>query len=45
MKSGKLLIVDDDAAIRTQMKWAFADDYDIVLAEHRASAMAVLRQP
>jgi len=35
----KLLIVDDDEEIRTQMKWALAGDYDIVLAEDRASAM------
>ena len=28
----KLLIVDDDEEIRTQMKWALANDYDIVLA-------------
>jgi two-component system NtrC family response regulator len=35
----KLLIVDDDAEIRTQMKWALAGDYDIVMAEDRASAI------
>lgn len=35
----KLLIVDDDEEIRTQMKWALAADYDIVLAEDRASAI------
>src|SRR5271154_3460720 len=35
----KLLIVDDDEEIRTQMKWALASDYDIVLAEDRASAI------
>jgi two-component system NtrC family response regulator len=35
----KLLIVDDDEEIRTQMKWALAADYDIVLAEDRASAV------
>jgi two-component system NtrC family response regulator len=35
----KLLIVDDDEEIRTQMKWALAGDYDIVLAEDRASAI------
>src|ERR1017187_3062155 len=36
----KLLIVDDDEEIRTQMKWALAGDYDIVLAGDRASAVA-----
>lgn len=35
----KLLIVDDDEEIRTQMKWALSADYDIVLAEDRASAV------
>ena len=35
----KLLIVDDDEEIRTQMKWALAADYEIVLAEDRASAV------
>jgi two-component system NtrC family response regulator len=35
----KLLIVEDDEEIRTQMKWALAGDYDIVLAEDRASAI------
>ncbi len=35
----KLLIVDDDPEIRTQMKWALAQTYDIVLAEDRATAL------
>jgi len=35
----KLLIVDDDEEIRTQMKWALSTEYDIVLAEDRASAV------
>jgi len=34
-----LLIVDDDDEIRTQMKWALADDYEVLLAEDRASAL------
>lgn len=34
----KLLIVDDDEEIRTQMKWALAQEYDIVLAGDRAGA-------
>jgi two-component system NtrC family response regulator len=36
----KLLIVDDDEEIRTQMKWALAGDYEIILAEDRAGALA-----
>ena len=39
----KLLIVDDDEEIRTQMKWALAKDYEIVQAEDRASAVEVFR--
>jgi two-component system NtrC family response regulator len=35
----KLLIVDDDEEIRTQMKWALGKDYDVCLAEDRASAL------
>ena len=34
-----LLLVDDDEAIRTQMKWALSADYEIVLAEDRAGAI------
>ncbi|MGP8198648.1 MAG: PEP-CTERM-box response regulator transcription factor [Limisphaerales bacterium] len=39
----KLLIVDDDQEIRTQMKWALAADYDILLAEDRASAIEIFQ--
>jgi two-component system NtrC family response regulator len=35
----KLLIVDDDEEIRTQMKWALAKEYDISQAEDRTSAL------
>jgi two-component system, NtrC family, response regulator len=39
----KLLIVDDDEEIRTQMKWALAKDYEVSLAEDRASALENFR--
>ena len=39
----KLLIVDDDEAIRTQMKWALSNDYEIALAEDRISALSIFR--
>jgi two-component system NtrC family response regulator len=39
----KLLIVDDDEEIRTQMKWALAKDYDVALAEERAGALEMFR--
>src|SRR6266699_3595366 len=37
----KLLIVDDDEAIRTQMKWALSEDYEIHFAEDRRGALEV----
>ncbi|MEY4917065.1 MAG: Transcriptional regulatory protein ZraR, partial [Verrucomicrobiota bacterium] len=39
----KLLIVDDDEEIRTQMKWALAKDYDVALAENRTAAVETFR--
>src|SRR5437667_6912723 len=35
----KVLIVDDDEAIRTQTKWALSQDYDVCLAEDRRGAL------
>jgi two-component system NtrC family response regulator len=40
----RLLIVDDDEEIRTQMKWALAKDYEISLAADRDTALAGFRQ-
>jgi two-component system NtrC family response regulator len=34
----KLLIVDDDEAIRTQMKWALSEHYEVHFAEDRKAA-------
>ena len=34
----KILIVDDDEAIRAQMKWALGDDYEVHFAEDRKAA-------
>src|SRR5947207_243854 len=34
-----LLLVDDDEAIRTQMKWTLSADYEIISAENRAGAV------
>ena len=39
----KLLIVDDDEGIRTQLRWALAPDYEILLAEDRATATELFR--
>ena len=38
----KLLIVEDDEGLQAQLKWAY-DDFDIVPAHDRASAIAALR--
>jgi two-component system NtrC family response regulator len=38
MMKTRLLIVEDDEDIRTQMKWALADDYDLVTAGDRDAA-------
>src|SRR5438105_5322534 len=35
----KLLIVDDDEAIRTQMKWALGEDYEVHFAEDSKAAV------
>jgi two-component system NtrC family response regulator len=38
-----ILIVDDDAEIRTQMKWALSQDYEILLAEDRSGAIEIFK--
>ena len=40
MTKPTLLIVEDDEDIRTQMKWALAADYEVVMAGDRAGAVA-----
>ena len=39
----KLLIVDDDEDLRTQMRWALASEYEVILAGDRLSALDALR--
>lgn len=39
-----LLLVDDDAEIRDQMKWALASDYQLLEASDRSSALTHVRQ-
>jgi two-component system NtrC family response regulator len=43
-QKSKLLIVDDDEEIRSQMKWALIDDYDVQIAEDRPSALDAFAQ-
>ena len=40
----KLLIVDDDEGIRTQMKWALAADYTLLAAGNRTEAIDVFQK-
>ena len=44
MTKPRLLIVDDDEDIRTQMKWALASDYDVQLAGNRVEAAAAFSE-
>ncbi|NUQ00527.1 MAG: PEP-CTERM-box response regulator transcription factor [Armatimonadetes bacterium] len=39
----KLLIVEDDPGLQKQLKWCF-DDYEVIAATDRATAMAALRR-
>ncbi|HEV2208377.1 MAG TPA: PEP-CTERM-box response regulator transcription factor [Verrucomicrobiae bacterium] len=42
--SPKLLLVDDDPGIRNQMRWALVQDYTILQAEDRPTALALFEQ-
>jgi two-component system, NtrC family, response regulator len=44
MERAKLLIVEDEEAIRSQMKWAMAEEYDVALAGNRAEALEKMRR-
>jgi len=39
-----ILIIDDDDEVRTQMKWALRQHYDVLLAEDRQSALKQLKE-
>jgi two-component system NtrC family response regulator len=39
----KLLVVEDDPGLQSQLKWCFAD-YDVLVAEDRETALAQLRR-
>src|SRR4051812_654831 len=39
----KVLIVDDDEDIRSQMKWALGEEHEVALAEDRLSAIEAFR--
>ena len=44
MTKPKLLVVDDEEDLRTQMKWALNQDYEVLLAESRPAALEQMRE-
>jgi len=40
----KLLIVEDDPGLQSQLRWCFADTYEVFTAEDRDTALAQLRR-
>ncbi len=44
MDKRRILIVDDDDEVRTQMKWALNQHYEVFLAEDRLSALQLLEK-
>ena len=38
----KLLVVEDDAGLQAQLKWAY-EDFDVIVAGDRATALTKLR--
>jgi len=44
MTKPRLLIIDDDEPIRTQMKWALIKDYDVFLAKDGQKAMEAVKE-
>jgi two-component system NtrC family response regulator len=43
MDKPKILIVDDDETVRSQMKWALASEYDTLQAQDRPSCVEITR--
>ena len=44
MDKVKLLIVEDDIDVSSQMKWGLINDYEVFLAEDRPSALAIFKK-
>jgi len=43
MDKSKLLMIEDDEDLRTQMKWALAGEYDVLLAGTREEALQMMQ--
>jgi two-component system NtrC family response regulator len=44
MKKDKLLIIEDDTELSTQMKWGLSEEYQIFIAEDRLSALEIIKK-
>jgi two-component system NtrC family response regulator len=44
MKKDKLLIIEDDVELSTQMKWALSEEYSIFTANDRATAFKIFKK-
>jgi len=44
MEKTKVLVVDDDESIRTQLKYALRDDFTLFFAENRSQALAAVEE-
>src|SRR5689334_3653277 len=44
MDKPRILVVDDDDEVRTQMRWGLNHTYDVLLAEDRPSALQILKR-
>ncbi len=44
MEKHKLLIVEDDSSVATQMKWSLVQDYEVFLAESREDALKIIKE-
>ena len=44
MEKSKILIIEDDEGIRTQMKWALNKEYNVLLAENTNEAINIMTQ-
>jgi two-component system NtrC family response regulator len=44
MDRPKILVVDDEESIRTQMKWMLVEDYDVFLAKDSEAAMNIMEK-
>ena len=40
----KLLIIEDDPGLQSQMRWCFAEDVEVILAQDHETAIAALRR-